>query len=276
MIASLRSEWLRMRKRPAVWITAAALVAILLVFTYALVWIVFTYPPRGLTVAGTTPAELKRTLYPAGWLHTVLQGTTGLGAAIALILGVLTAGSDYTWGTVKTMLTQGPDRLRVLAGKAAALEILMALLAAAMLAAGAAASALLVSVDGAASAWPSPGEVLGALAAAWLILTVYAGLGFSLAILFRQSALALGVGLVYALVVEGLALGLLRTADVLKPVVSAFPGPNAGGLVGAFPSAGPVTAAPLMGAAQAAAVLAAYVVLFGLVSALVFRERDVG
>ncbi|HXM59197.1 MAG TPA: ABC transporter permease subunit, partial [Candidatus Dormibacteraeota bacterium] len=258
MIASFRSEWLRLRRRPAVWIISALLVVILLTFTYALVWIVFTYPPKGLTVSGTTPAELKRILYPAGWLNTVLGDTTGLGGAIALILGVLAAGSEYTWGTVKTMVTQGPGRLRVLAGKAAALELLLALLALAMLAAGAAASAVLVSVDGKDSAWPSIGLVAGALASAWLILTMYAGLGFALAILLRQPALALGIGLVYTLVVEGLALSLLRAADVFKPIIAALPGPNSGGLIAAFPSQAPATAMPLMGPGQAAVVLIAY------------------
>lgn len=277
MIGSFRSEWLRLRKRPAVWILAAALLAILLVFTYALVWVIFTYPPRGLVVAGTTPAELKRTLYPADWLHTVLGSTTGLGGSIAVILGVLAAGSDYTWGTVKTMLTQGPGRLRVLAGKALALEALMAVLAVAMLAAGAAASAVLVTVDGRTSAWPPAGQVLEALAAAGLILTLHAGLGFVLAVLFRQSALALGVGLVYALVVEGLVVSLLGGAEAFRPIVSAFPGANASALVAAFPSHSPAAGgSPLVGAAQASAVMAAYVAVFAVVSAVVFRARDVG
>jgi hypothetical protein len=120
------------------------------------------------------------------------------------------------------------------------------------------------------------GLALEALGAAWLILSMYASLGFVLAILFRQTGVALGVGLVYALIVEGLVLNLLGGADVFKPIVSAFPGANARGLVRAFPSSGPRAAVqPLMGAAQASVVLAAYVVAFATVSALVFRARDV-
>jgi len=276
VIASFRSEWFRLRRRPAVWLLAAALLAILLLFTYLLVWAVLTNPPRGLVVAGGTPAALKRILYPADWPHTVLGDTTGLGGAIAMIIGVLVAGSEYGWGTVKTILTQGPGRLRVLAGKAAAMELLIAVLAAAMLGVGAAASAILVTADGRTSTWPSAGLVLEAFGAAWLILSMYAGLGFALGLLFRQTGVALGVGLVYALVVEGLVLNLLGGADAFKPIVSAFPGANASGLVRWFPSTGPRAAVqPLMGAGQASIVLAAYIVLFAVVSALVFRARDV-
>jgi ABC-type transport system involved in multi-copper enzyme maturation permease subunit len=276
VIASFRSEWFRLRRRPAVWLLAAALLAILLLFTYLLVWAVLTNPPRGLVVAGGTPGALKRILYPADWPHTVLGDTTGLGGAIAMIAGVLVAGSEYGWGTVKTILTQGPGRLRILAGKAAAMELLIAILAAAMLGVGAAASAILVTADSRTSAWPSAGLVLEAFGVAWLILSMYAGLGFTLGLLFRQTGVALGVGLVYALVVEGLVLNLLGGADAFKPIVSAFPGANAGGLVRWFPSTGPRAAAqPLMGAGQASIVLAAYIVLFAVVSALVFRARDV-
>jgi ABC-2 type transport system permease protein len=276
VIASFRSEWLRLRRRPAVWLLAAGLLAILLLFTYVLVWAIFTHPPRGLVTAGGTPERLKTTLYPADWPHTVLTDTTGLGGAIAVVLGVLVSGSEYTWGTVKTILTQGPGRLRALAGKGLALALLVAIVAVAMFAVGAGASAVLVTIDGKESSWPQAGQVLEALGAAWLILTMYASLGFMLALLLRQTGVALGIGLIYALIVESLVVNLLGGADVFKPIVSAFPGANAGGLVRAFPTSGPRAAVPpLMGAGQASLVLAAYVVAFAAISALVFRTRDV-
>ena len=43
-----------------------------------------------------------------------------------------------------------------------------------------------------------------------------------LALLLRQTGVALGIGLVYALIVEGLVFNLLAGADVFKPIVSAF------------------------------------------------------
>jgi ABC-2 type transport system permease protein len=278
VIGSLRSEWLRLTRRPAVWILALVLLAILLTLSYALVWIIFTFPPRGLRVnaAGTNPAELKAIVYPASWLHTVLGDTTGLGGAVALILGVLVAGSEYGWGTVKTMVTQGPGRLTVLAGKVVAMEVAMAILAVAILAAGAAASAVLVTIDGKTSPWPDALHVLGALGSAWLIMSMYAGLGFVLAVLFRQAALAVGIGLVYMLVIESLVLNLLGSTDAFRSIVSAFPGSNANSLIASFPTVRAAAAArAIVGVPQATVVLAAYTALFGVVSALVFRIRDI-
>ena len=37
--------------------------------------------------------------------------------ALMLILGVLTVGGEYAWGTWKTVLTQDPSRLRVYGAK---------------------------------------------------------------------------------------------------------------------------------------------------------------
>ncbi len=277
MIASLRSEWLRLTRRPAIWILAAALLAILLAFSYALVWLIFTFPPRGLTTPGTTPANLKTIVYPASWLRTVLGDTTGLGGAVALILGVLVAGSEYTWGTVKTMVTQRPGRLMVLGGKALAMELAVLVLAVALLAAGAAASAVLVTIDGKTSPWPGLVAVLEALGTAWLVLSMYAGLGFALAVLFRQAALAVGIGLVYTLVIESLVLNLLGNVDAFRTIVSAFPGTNASALIASFPSQARSAAAArhTVDALQATLVLLAYVALFGTVAGLVFRARDV-
>jgi ABC-2 type transport system permease protein len=278
MIASFRSEWLRLTRRPAVWILGVVLLAILLTLSYALVWIIFTFPPRGLTTPGSTPEEVKKVVYPASWLRTVLGDTTGLGGAVALILGVIAVGSEYTWGTVKTMVTQGPGRLRVLVGKLLAVELVIAILAVALLAAGAAASGLLATIDGAASPWPRVPDVLAALGTAWLIMSMYAGLGFVLAVLFRQPALAVGIGLVYMLVIESIVLNLLGSAEAFRSIVSAFPGSNASALIGSFPS--PVRGAQALahgiGALQATLVVAAYTVLFGAVAGLAFRARDIG
>ncbi len=278
MIASFRSEWLRLTRRPAFWVLAAVLLGILLTLSYALVWIIFTFPPRGIVTPGTTPQELKKVLYPADWLHTVLGDTSGLGASVALILGVLMAGSEYTWGTVKTMVTQRPGRLQALFGKALAMEAAIAILTVALLAAGAAASAVLVTIDRQASAWPDALAVLRALGVAWLVLSLYAALGFTLAVLFRQAALAIGLGLVYTFVIESLVLNLLGGADAFRSIVSAFPGSNAGSLVASFPSATVRPAAVArasVGALQATVVLAAYIAAFGVIAGVVFRTRDI-
>ena len=42
-----------------------------------------------------------------------MAGFPFFGGVLALMLGVLTLGSEYGWGTLRTLFTQGPGRLRV-------------------------------------------------------------------------------------------------------------------------------------------------------------------
>ena len=50
-------------------------------------------------------AQLKTTLYPINFVKQSLQGVGILGGALALILGALAVGSEFGWGTVKTVST---------------------------------------------------------------------------------------------------------------------------------------------------------------------------
>ena len=82
MIASFRSEWFRLIRRPAIWIVAGVLLAILALLTYLLVWVVFTHPPATVAASGVNVERAKAILYPADFPHTVLGATTGLGGEI--------------------------------------------------------------------------------------------------------------------------------------------------------------------------------------------------
>jgi ABC-2 type transport system permease protein len=251
---------------------------VLVLLTYLVTYLVLRNPPRGVFAQGASVEQLRRTLYPAEYLHTVVATTPTLGGAIALILGVLSMGSEYGWGTVKTMLTQRPGRLSVLAGKLLALAVALLVLAVLLLACGAASSAALAAIDGRAAAWPGALDTLKALGAAWLVMAVWTALGVLLAVLFRQSALAIGIGLVYMLVVEGLVFQLLGQAEGLRDVLKAFPGSNAASLAAAFPTQAARPAAaqrPVVDAGQATLVLAAYGLAFVAAAAALFRGRDV-
>ena len=52
-------------------------------------------------------------MLPAQLMGTMLGGFPFFGGAFALMLGVLSLGSEYGWGTFKTAYTQGPGRLRL-------------------------------------------------------------------------------------------------------------------------------------------------------------------
>jgi ABC-2 type transport system permease protein len=105
--------------------------------------------------------------------------------------------------------------------------------------------------------------------------------GVMLAVLSRGPTLAIGLGLVWTLVLEsfirGVGAGLVVLLDTVR---RALPGVNAGSLataVGAVTQAGGGAPGVVdsIGGLQAALVLAGYAILFALAGGLVFRRRDV-
>jgi len=279
VIGVFGGELLKLRKRPAVWVLVAILLAVLVFLSYVLLYAVLVNPPRNFSTPGTTPLQLRRQLYPAGFVRVVLNSISGPGAAVVLILGVLSTGGEYGWGTLKTLLTQRPGRLSTLTGKLLALAVTTVIIVILLFAGGAATSAILARLDGAEILWPASGDILRGMGAACLILAMWIALGLVLAVAFRQTALPVGVGLVYMLVIEGLILGIFGQAEGLREVARALPGSNATALIasfrlpagaGAFQQRG-----PLVGAGQAALVLTAYTLVFLLVSGVLMRRRDV-
>src|SRR5262249_24375150 len=120
--------------------------------------------------------------------------------------------------------------------------------------------------------WPAAQDLIKGIAAAWLILYFLAVFGFGLATAFRGSALAIGLGLAYALVIENLLFGLLvNLGDTFNHIQEWFPIANATymqqtfGAVRAAAAAG--AAAPPVDGTHAAVVLIAWLLLIAAVSA---------
>lgn len=278
MLASFRAELLKLRKRPAVWVLGIIWFALVVLFGYGLTYAIFVNPPEGAVPPGTDPDEVLRVLYPKNVLSNVLSGfnSTG-GGPIALILGALSAGSEYGWGTAKTVLTQRPGRLGAFFGKMLVLALIVLVFVLLAFAAGAASSYIIATVEDAAMNWPTIEDTLRAVGAGWLIMIVWTAVGVLLATLFRGTALAIGLGLVYALVLEGIAASLLAQNEDFDPVRKALLGENSNALVeyfGSIPDAFGVPD-PLVDADRAVITLAAYAIGLLLLAALVFRRRDV-
>jgi ABC-type transport system involved in multi-copper enzyme maturation permease subunit len=204
-----------------------------------------------------------------------------LGGVLALILGVLTVGSEYGWGTLKTILTQRPGRLEIFLAKFIAVAATLAVFAVLNMAAAAAMSVLLGLIDQQSLAFPDVLQILAGLGTTWLIWNWYATFGAFLAYWFRQSALAIGIGLAYLLVVESLIFGVLGQVGgtILQTVEKFLPGPNAMALIQSFGSATPAVAQsvpkPIAGAWQATMVLLLYLLAAMVASAILLRNRDV-
>jgi ABC-2 type transport system permease protein len=278
LIASFRAEWLKLAKRPATWVLGVILVCLLVTLAYGfvlLVVVLIQHPTRGSAVAPPGTLEsVQRQLYPSHFLSSVLSafGGLGYGSAIALILGALAYGSEYGWATLKTVFTQRPGRVTTFAGKLLALTVALAIFALAMLSAGAAASAAMGYAYGHLTPWPAPVDIAKAFLTAWLIMGMWAALGVMLSVVFRQSALAIGLGVVYAIAIEGLIFNTLSLVTSLGDVERAFPGENAKALELSF---GPNAGHPLAGPTQATLVVVGYLLVFVVISAILLRRRDV-
>lgn len=275
---AIRAEWFKVVRRPSMWVTIGLLLALSVGLEYLLVYVVATHPPRG--AAGATLANLRIDLYPAALVKKTLTNVSGLYGIFALIIGVLLQGSEYGWGTVKTAHLQLPGRIAILGGQLVALALLVFMMSLALFVVDAAAGYVVAVVDRQPITWPGAQDVVKGVGAAWLIFYFLAVLGFGLATALRGSALAIGLGLGYVLVIENLVFGLLTNlGDTFKHIQEWFPIANAGYLQESFgvvrAAAATAPTAPPVDATHAAAVLAAWLVAIAVASAGLVRVRDV-
>ena len=293
MAASYTAEILKLRKRPATWVLGIIWLAFLILFTYALPYVLFTNLPAPEPPADA-PSEMQdemqvqqeaaleqqiAQLYPENLVSHVASDFSGIGAPIALILGALAAGSEYGWGTLKMVLSQRPGRLGAFFAKMLALATLLALFVVLALVASLVCSLFVAGLQGATINWPSLAGLLEALGAGGIILFVWAALGVLLATLFRSTALAIGLGLFYALAFEGIFFSLPVPNESFQDARRFFLGQNSGFLADSFAGGSLpqdlVSPAQSVGATQAALALCAYLAVFILLAALAFSQRDV-
>ena len=278
-MSSLAAELLLLRKRASTRILLGVWVVLGLLFAYLLPYLTHTGSTGG-AGAVSSPLEL---MLPHRLADNLLGGYPFFGGVLALMLGVLAIGSDYGWDTLKTVFIQRPGRTRVLGAKLAALAVVLVLFVVASFVSGALAASLIAGAEDAAVNWPPVSELIGGLAAGWFILATWAALGVLLAVASRGTALAVGLGIVYALIIEGLLSALAGQVSWLEAFVEYFLRANAYSLVSATgsPTAtlqdnGPGSFfGPFVGAGQAILVMSLYAVCFLVLSVTLLRRRDV-
>ena len=281
---SLGGEIFKTIRRPGVWVCVVGLMAVVVTIGYALPWLAETFAPpsssQGLP-PGTTLADFKVALYPINFVRETMQQWNLLGGVFALIVGVLSQGSEYGWGTVKTLYTQRDGRTTMLLGKLGSLLLVVIVMVVGLFTVAAVSSVAAALLDGKSIEFPPASEIVKGVAAMVLIYSLWSGFGFILATAFRQSAMAIGLGLAYALVVEGLIFGFGGSllGDWVRKIQEWFPIANTGYLTDAVGSVNikgiPIGPKPYADGAHAITVLLIYVVAFVLISALLVRRRDV-
>jgi ABC-2 type transport system permease protein len=286
VVAAFSWETFKLYKRPAVWVCIGLLLVLAIGLGYLTFYLVYTYAPTGANNGGlprgVTLKDFKVALYPAAFVKYTLSTWDTLGGVFALILGVLSQGSEYGWGTIKTLYTQRPGRIAMLAGKLCALSLAVLVLVLALFGVDLASSYVVAFIDGKSTDLPAAVDIVKGLAAGWLIFEFWAVFGFGLATLFRQSALAIGLGLAYAVVIEGIIFQIAGNigGTTVKQVLSYFPLANTGYLSQSFGAAIPealrrTITKPVADANHAVVVLLIYMLIFVAGSAFLVRVRDV-
>ena len=272
MLASFSAGMLKLYKRPAAW--GLLLVALVLsqIFNYLV-------PYAGYLSADNERAaeQILASTMPEYLISNSIGGFPLFAGALALTLGVLSVGSEYSFGTLKTMLIQRPRRLTFFAGELLVLAVAVLAIVLSIFALGALTSYTIATRLSNSIAWPSLSELARGVASGWLILMTWCLLGAMLAFLFKGMAMPIGLGVVWILGIENLivnvAAALLDFADTLQV---GLPGVNAGSLVSAL---GGRSDAPGVNTAvdgtQATIVLVAYAVVFVLIASVALQRRDV-
>lgn len=200
-------------------------------------------------------------------LPQVLMGTSPLAIILGWLLGASVVGAEWHAGTMATLLTWEPRRLRVLLAKAAVASLFVVALTVALLALlGAAlwpAGALRGTMPQAGSGWL--GSTLGATLRSAGVAGLAAAVAFALAAIGRSTAAALGIGFVHLAVVEA----ILRT---VRPRWQHWLlGDNAAVVVGNQPQSLPLVD---RSALEAAVLLVCYTAGLLAAAAVTFRRRD--
>ena len=280
MLGSYRAEMLKLRKRSAVWVLFGAGLVLSLIFGYLLPYLAYTTGDDSPSTEGVPRAEVLRGMLPERVIDNTIGGYPIFAGALALVLGAIVIGGEYTWGTLKTVLTQRPRRGTILGAQFLALGTVIAFWVLGIFVACALCSVGIAAGESGSMTWPSIGALLQGLAGGWLVLMTWCLAGAVLAVAFRNVALPIGLGVVWILGIETLLAGVVSSLlPGLKWLTNTLPGTNAGSLVFSVTTMTPSDAPPgvrdAVGGPRALLTLFAYCALFTALSLWTTRHRDI-
>ncbi|SUA75617.1 ABC-type transport system involved in multi-copper enzyme maturation, permease component [Nocardia otitidiscaviarum] len=277
LLASARAEFLRLRKWPAYWIVLGVWILLNLTFAYLFNYLAYTTGDSSGPPSGQPREELLRLLLPAAVPEVFTQGMAMFGGALMLVLGALAVGSGYGWGSWKTVFTQGPSRVAAVGGLVVSLAVTVLSLVVVAFVVDTGVAALIAASESQSPTLPSVGRTLLGLVVGSAILGMWTLAGALIGVIARGPALAVGLGLVWVLVVETLLRGVANIFDPIAPITDYLPGTAAGSLAGSMRTAdGPATPGVLdiLTRTESFVVLAVYAVVFAGGTAWLMRRRD--
>jgi ABC-2 type transport system permease protein len=260
MIAAMQAELVKVLRRRVLTVTAVA-TALFAVGSAFIVLAAAEPAVEPVSGRGVTVASLSE----AGGGTEVFTTAVSFAGTFLFVVFVGVVAVEFSRGTFRTMLMYQPRRLRLLAGKTAALlAFAAAVLAAAEVLTWAAARVIAPTQDVETAGWASLdglGEGIADYGSVLFWISGYALLGTALAVLVRSVPIALAIGIAWAGPFEHLL------QDAWDPAGRFFPGL----LLEAFVAGG--TSA--VSATRALLTLAIYVAVAAAVAGTVFARRDV-
>ncbi|GAA5098020.1 ABC transporter permease subunit [Nocardia iowensis] len=276
MVASTKAEALRLRKWPAFWIILGTWILLNLTFSYLFNYLAYTSGESGRMSNGLPKDTLLQQMLPAAVPEVFTQGMAMFGGALMLVLGALTTGSGYGWGTWKAVFTQGPSRISAVGGVVVSLVVVVVALVLAAFVVDIGVASLIGATQSQSLALPSLRQSVLGILTGTVILGMWTLAGALIGAVARGPALAVGLGLVWVLVVENLLRGVAAIFSPITVITDHLPGTAAGSMAGAMRTVG--AGAPgvldILSRTEALIVLGTYIVLFVVGTAWLMRRRD--
>ena len=276
IVNSTRAELLRLRKWSAIWVIVGAWLALSLSFGYVFNYVAYKTGDDNFAGDGASNAQLLAELMPSAIPDVIVSGLPMFGGALAMVVGALVAGNGFGWGTWKTVFTQGPSRFASVGGSLAAVTAFIFAMMTATLALCVGVSVAIAATEGQTIDLPALSDLAQSFGAGFLVLEMWALLGFLVGVLAKGPALAVGLGLVWSLVVENLLRGVGSLLSGMETVTDALPGTAGGSLAGAIiggPNGTPGVLDAISGE-RALITVTAYVLVAAVAAVVVMRRRD--
>jgi ABC-2 type transport system permease protein len=248
-------------------------------FNYVFNFVTYTSGDSSFSNQGESRADVLASIVPAGVADQLPQGAPLFGGAIMMVLGAIIAGNGYGWGTWKTVFTQGPSRVATMLGSMAAMVALVAGLVVATLLTDVAMALGVAGLESQPVTWPATGDLLQSIGGALLVMVMWALAGYFLGVVARGPALSVGLGLVWALVIEQLLRGVGTSLNAVAVFTHFLPGTAAGSLIGSIVGVGGPDSTPgiidTLSGGRGLVTLLVWMVALPLATLWLVRRRDV-
>jgi ABC-2 type transport system permease protein len=180
--------------RPASFVSVGLLIGLLALILIASATVGQNGEARGAAAA-------KALLTFPGAYDFILSFMFGLGGLVAVTYAAAIAGSEWSWGTLKSAVARGESRSRYMLATFAAIALVIAVGLAITFALGIVVALVAANIAGISTAGVSDSDTLARLPAmavrGWFAVVEQAALGFAIATLARSQLAGIGAGIAF-------------------------------------------------------------------------------